>query len=122
MIEKTLYTVLSQLNISLFPLVIPQEQELPSVNYFRLKTMPTNTLKGMNRRHDNAQFQIDVWGKDYLNMAEISEQIIDGMGKAYGADSLLLENRDEAYDSQIGSYHRILVFSLREIRSEGGLS
>ena len=120
MIEKTLYAVLSQLNISLFPLVIPQEQELPAVNYFRRKTNPTNTLKGTNRSVDNAHFQIDIWAKDYLNMAEISELIIDQMGMAYGPGSILLENKDEPYDSGVGSYHRVLIFSLREIRTEGG--
>ena len=120
MIEKTLYQTLSELNISIFPLVIPQELPLPAVSYFRLRTRPTNTLKGTNRKHDNADFQINVWAADYLNMAEISEQIIDKMGTAYGADSLLIENKDEPYESQIGVYHRVLVFSLREIRSEGG--
>jgi len=120
MIEKTLYTLLSELNISLFPLVVPQEQSVPSVSYLRLHTKPTNTLKGTNRAHDNADFQIDIWAQDYLRMAEISEQIIDKMGTAYGPDSLLLENKDEAYDSAAGIYHRILIFSLREIRSEGG--
>ena len=120
MIEKTLYQTLSELNISLFPLVIAQEQNLPAVSYFRLRTRPTNTLKGTNRKHDNADFQINVWAADYLNMAEISEQIIDKMGTAYGADSVLIENKDEPYESQIGVYHRVLVFSLREIRLEGG--
>ncbi|MCJ7564824.1 MAG: hypothetical protein MUP52_09580, partial [Candidatus Aminicenantes bacterium] len=81
MIEKTLYTVLSQINnIALFPLVIPQEQNQPAVSYFRVKTISTNTLKGTNRRHDNGLFQIDIWALDYLRAAELSEQIIDQMG------------------------------------------
>ena len=120
MIEKNLYTVLSELNISLFPMVVPQEQSAPSVSYLRLRTKSTNTLRGTNRAHDNADFQIDVWAPDYLRAAELSEQIIDKMGTAYGTDSLLLENKDEPYDSGVGSYHRILIFSLREIRTEGG--
>jgi hypothetical protein len=77
-------------------------------------------MKGTNRRHDNGLFQIDIWAKDYLRTAELAEQIIDKMGTAYGAESLLQENKDEGYDSVPGIYHRILVFSLREIRSEGG--
>jgi hypothetical protein len=120
MIEKTLYGILSQLGIALFPLVIPQEQEAPAVNYMRLKTIPTNTLKGTNRSVDNAHFQIDIWARDYLRMAELSEQIIDQMGAAYGPDSLLLENKDDDYLSVPGRYHRSLIFSLRENRTEGG--
>jgi hypothetical protein len=120
MIEKTLYLLLSELDISLFPLVVPQEQEQPAVTYSRIRTMPTNTMKGTNRRHDNGLFQIDIWAKDYLGTAELSEQIIDKMGAAFGADSLLQENKDESSDSAQGIYHRVLVFSLREIRSEGG--
>lgn len=120
MIEKTLYLLLSELKIKLFPLVIPQEQDPPAVNYLRLRTLPTNTFRGTNRSVDNAHFQIDIWASDYLHAAEISEQIINKMGTAYGPDSLLLENKDEDYLSDPGRYHRILVFSLREIRSEGG--
>lgn len=120
MIEKSLYLLLSGLGVPLFPAVIPQEQDPPAVNYFRLKTLPTNTIKGTNRTIDNAHFQIDVWARDYLQTAGISEQIIDRMGASYGPDSLLLENRDEPYDIIPGIYHRILIFSLREIRSEGG--
>jgi hypothetical protein len=53
-------------------------------------------------------------------MAELSEQIIDRMGAAYGPDSLLLENKDDDYLSVPGRYHRSLIFSLRENRTEGG--
>jgi hypothetical protein len=121
MIEKTLYLLLSGLEgIALFPLVIPQEQTQPCVSYMRLKTTPTNTQQGTNRKHDNGQFQVDVWTKDYLRAAELAEQIIDRLVEAYGATALLLENKDEPYDSQPGIYHRVLVFSLREIRAEGG--
>ena len=120
MIEKTLYLVLSELNISLFPLVIPQEQGLPAVVYSRIRTLPTNTIRGTNRRHDNGHFQIDIYASDYLRAAELSEQIIDRVHAAYGADSLLIENKDEPYDSVPSVYHRLLVFSLREIREEGG--
>ncbi len=121
MIEKTLYSLLSELSgIALFPLVVPQEQDQPAVTYMRLKTLPTNTMKGTNRRHDNGHFQIDVWAKDYLTAADLAEQIVDRMGVAFGADSLLLDNKDEPYDSQPGNYHRLLIFSLREMRSEGG--
>jgi hypothetical protein len=120
MIEKTLYNVLSELDVALFPAVIPQDQAQPALNYFRVKTTPTNTLQGTNRRHDNGLFQIDIWAKEYLRGAEISEQAIDKMVLAFGANFLLIENRDEAYDAEIGTYHRLLVFSLREIRIEGG--
>ena len=120
MIEKTLYSLLSELEISLFPLVIPQEQEPPAVAYSRIRTFPTNTVKGTNRRHDNASFQIDIFARDYLRAAETAEVIIDKMGISFGANSVLQENKDEPYDSQPGIYHRVLVFSLREIRAEGG--
>ena len=121
MIEKTLYQLLSELEgVFLFPVIIPQERELPAVTYLRLRTIPTNTVKGTNRKHDNGQFQIDIWAGNYLQTAELSEQIIDRMGVAYGADSLLQENKDEPYDSSPGVYHRVLIFSLREIRGEGG--
>lgn len=120
MIEKTLYYLLSELKVPLFPMVIPQEQEAPAVCYSRIKTTPTNTQAGTNRKNDNALFQIDVYARDYLRMAETAEEIIDRIVFAYGATGLLMENKDEPYDSQVGIYHRILIFSLREIRSEGG--
>ena len=120
MIEKTLYLLLSDLNISLFPLVIPQDQAMPAVVYSRIRTTPTNTQSGTNRRHDNGFFQIDIYASKYLDAAELAEQIIDRVVASFGASALLQENKDEPYDSQPGIFHRLIVFSLREIRAEGG--
>jgi len=114
MIEKTLYAVLSQLEISLFPVAIPQEQELPAVTYARLNTKPTNTLRGTNLSNDNASFRIDIRAGDYMVSVDTGELIINKMGIAFGSGSLLLEKRD-ADDSEPGDYHRELFFSLREI-------
>lgn len=120
MIEQTLYSVLSTLGIHLFPVTIPQERSLPAVTYFRLRTKPTNTITGgTNRIHDNADFQIDLFFEDYLAMAETYEDILEKMGDEFGANSLLIECRDEPGDLANGIYHRMIIFSLREIK-EGG--
>jgi len=120
MIEKTLYLMLSKLGISLFPVIAPMEQTKPWVSYRRLRTKPTVTVKGTNPKHDNADFEISVFSQDYLTAAELGEQIIESMDADWGANSVLLENRDEPYDPNTGTYQRLLIFALREIKEEGG--
>ena len=120
MIEKNLSFILSDFNYPIYPLVAPQDQEAPYLVYKRGNTFPTNTVKGTDRSVDNALFQIDIWTKDYLRLAEIADQIIDKIIENFGANALLKENQDDDYYSQPGSYHRILQFSLREKRNGGG--
>lgn len=119
MIEKTLFAILSEMSTPSYPLVIPQEQKPPAIDYFRLKTLPTNTIKGTNRLVDNGHFQIDIWGSTYFEAKELAEDVIDNLISVYAANALLLEMRDD-YEVDPGTYHIILVFSLRENRSEGG--
>jgi len=113
MIEKTIFNTLYELNIPSYPLVIPQDQKPPVIDYFRLKTVPTNTLSGTSRTLDNGIFQVDVWAETYFGAKELAETVIDKLIEVFGKNALLLDNRD---DYEAGIYHVILQFSLREKR------
>jgi hypothetical protein len=113
MIEKTISNALSELSIPSYPLVIPQDQPLPAIDYFRMKTNPTNTIGGTSRTLDNGIFQLDVWAGTYFGAKELAEAVIDKLIEVFGKNALLLDNRD---DYEAGIYHVILQFSLREKR------
>lgn len=119
MIEKTLFGILSEMTTPSFPLIVPQDQKPPAIDYFRLATVPTNTIDGIDRKVDNGIFQIDIWASTYFEAKEIAEDVIDKIKLSFGAGAVLKEHRDD-YEIAPGLYHVILQFSLREKRSEGG--
>ena len=89
--------------------VLKDGVNFPAARYVLVGHENVNTICGASRL-DNFRFRIDIFGKDYVEVLNLTDQVLDNMADLqYPA---LLVGQIDLYEDQQKLYHRALDFSI----------
>jgi len=109
MVETEIYTLLTQnatvarkINTRIYPVVLPQDVQLPAVSYQRISAEKVNHLGGYSGL-SNPHIVINSWGPRYDDVKALASDIHSAMNGA-GTFKSVLTNELDGFDPEINLY------------------
>lgn len=106
--ELTLKTKLESI-VKVYPMALPEEPLLPAITYQRISTVPQRNHSSSN--FDKDRFQVRVFGKYYLDVLDIADQIVNLLDLNIADFKFSSkENRFDVKETDTGLYSTVLEF------------
>jgi hypothetical protein len=93
--------------LRVYPLLAPQNAELPRITFARVANAPVNSLSGSSGL-DAVRVQVDAWAKTFLGAKELAAEVRTAMeGASFKG---LLQNDFDTYEPETKTYRVSLDF------------
>ena len=93
-------TINRKVNTRVFPIVIPQDSELPAITYQRISAQKITSLSGYSNL-ENSHILINSWATKYETVKALAEDIHSVMDNSTGFKTVL-SNELDAFDPEAG--------------------
>ncbi len=94
----------------IYPLILPQNQDLPAISYTRIIGMPVYSLKGYSGL-DNVHVQIDCWASTYAGAKAVAAAVLAAIDTATTFKGVMSGDRD-MYEDDVQIYRVSMDWSL----------
>jgi hypothetical protein len=108
-LETRVYSLLAnssaikrRVSTRIYPLVMPQDCQLPALTYQRISSDPVNHLGGYSNL-ENPHVMVNMWGQNYHEVKVMAEEVHEAMELAVDFKSLLT-NEFDIYDPEVNLY------------------
>lgn len=116
MIEEALYshlststTLMALVSDRIYPIMMPQDPELPAITYQRISNSPVNSMGGHGGL-DNPKIQIDCWATSYSAAKALGDKLRKTIATATAFNSVQLNDQD-LYEDGTEIYRVSMDFS-----------
>jgi len=123
MTGKLIYSRLSGLaGGQIYPVIAPQETEVPYVVYTLISSAPTDTKDGVSTV-DVERWQLSLYHSTYTDLVDLCDDIRDQLDRYTGTlqgvtvDSVIFLDENDSYDFENERYIRILDYQFRILRN-----
>lgn len=101
MIEAVITQWLGSLSAKLYPLVLPEQADLPAVIY-RIESQFTPTDEHGPYGAEGDRVRISVWAKGYKSASLLKDEVINGLEASHPGYLISVEDRGDLYDADTG--------------------
>lgn len=105
----TSITVLSSVSTRIYPVVCPQETDLPVIVYAKISSDPEYNIGGYSTL-ENSRIQIDTFAETYKEAKTVAGRIKLAMDAATAFSANMINDMDE-YDPELQVYRVIQDYS-----------
>lgn len=95
-------TVAALVGSRIYPLLLPQDYDLPAITYTKISGSRINAKTGQTGLA-NPRFQFSCWGKTYLEAKKVADAVRIAMNQFKG--DAYMQDEQDFYEPDTGLYH-----------------